>query len=126
MSNDFIRRIKSEISRAEHASDSVIKQIEEELERNATAELWILHGDALQLADEEKFDVEEAEASYMTALELDPKAADAYESLGHFTFAVHDDARAAVQYFQRAIELGAGASAREGLKEAQDELTELS
>jgi tetratricopeptide (TPR) repeat protein len=126
MSSDFVRRIKSEISRAEHASPSVLAEIEDELAIRPSAELWILRGDALQLSDDDDEDViEEVEASYRQALELDPSSADAYESLGHFLFSVHDDAGASIDCFRRALALGAGLSAREGLKEAEDELAEM-
>ncbi|HEY0140914.1 MAG TPA: hypothetical protein VGF48_08460 [Thermoanaerobaculia bacterium] len=125
MSDDFVRRIKNEIFRAEEASPAVLAQIDEELERQPSAALWILRGDALQLSEDDEYDPQDAETSYLKALELDPQSAEAYESLGHFTFAVNDDARASVQYFQRAIELGAGESAREGLREALDELAEF-
>jgi tetratricopeptide (TPR) repeat protein len=123
MSDSFIRRIKSQISRAEHASADVLEEIEEALQREPSAALWILHGDALQLCDDEER-LEEAEESYEQALELDPKSAEAYESLGHFIFAIHDDARASLPFFEKAIELGAGASAREGLREAREELAD--
>ena len=126
MSSEFVRRIKGEISRAEHASPSVLAEIEDELAMRPSAELWILRGDALQLSDDDDDDViEEVESSYRQALELDPNSADAYESLGHFLFSVHDDAGASIEFFRRAITLGAGASAREGLKEAEDELAEM-
>jgi tetratricopeptide (TPR) repeat protein len=125
MPSDFIRRIKTEISRAERASDDVLAQIDDELERAPSAELWILRGDALQLSDDEDPEgLEEAERSYREALELDPNSADAYESLGHFIYAVWDDARESLDYFRKAIELGAGQSARDGLREAEDELRE--
>lgn len=122
MSDEFIRRIKNEITRDEQASAAVIAEIEDELQRSPSARLWILHGDAIQLADEDEYDIEDAEESYVRALELDPKSAEAYESLGHFVLAVHEDAGAALQYFQRALELGAGASAREGMREAEEAL----
>lgn len=125
MSSDFICRMKSEISRAERASDDVLSQIDEELERAPSAELWILRGDALQLSDDQVEDaLGEVERSYRAALELDPSSADAYESLGHFVLSVSDDARESLDYFRKAIELGAGQSARDGLREAEDELSE--
>jgi tetratricopeptide (TPR) repeat protein len=125
MPSDFIRRIKSEITRAEGASGEIISQIEDELERAPSAELWILRGDAIQLTDDEEVDLDEVEASYLAALELDPNSADAYESLGHFAFGVADDPRAAAEYFRAALARGAGSGAREGLAEAEDELAEL-
>ena len=125
MSSDFIRRIKNEITRAEGASGEILAQIEEELDRAPSAELWILLGDAIQLSDDDEVDLDDVEASYLAALELDPNSADAWESLGHFAFGVADDARAAAEYFRAAIKHGAGAGAREGLAEAEDELAEL-
>jgi len=125
MSTDFIRRIKSEITRAEGASEQLLEEIDAELNRAPTAELWILRGDAIQVSDADDADLDEVEASYLAALELDPNSADAYESLGHFAFGVADDPRTAAEYFRAAISRGAGASAREGLRDAEDELAEL-
>lgn len=125
MASEFVRRMKSEISRAEHASPDVLDRIEDELERDPSAELWILRGDAIQLSEADDSDLEEAARSYLEAIELDPGSAEAYESLGHFTFAVNDDPRESVEYFRKAIALGAGPSAREGLREAEEELEEL-
>lgn len=122
MPSDLIRRLKSEIARAAHASSETLAQIEEELQREPSAELWILHGDAIQVSDGDEYDPEDAEHSYRMALELDPESADAYESLGHLTFSAHDDAAASLEYFRKAIALGAGDSAREGLKEAEEEI----
>ncbi|HEX7154715.1 MAG TPA: hypothetical protein VF618_24730 [Thermoanaerobaculia bacterium] len=122
MSNDFIRRIKEEITRAEHASEDVLADIEEELERNPSAALWILRGDAIQLSDLEDEELDEAEASYRQALELEPNSAEALESLGHFMLDMNDEPQTAADYFRRAIALGAGKSAREGLREAEDAL----
>lgn len=122
MSSDFIRRMKGEITRTEHASAALLAEIEDELERAPSAELWILRGDALQLSDSDEDDLDEVEASYRKAIELDPNSADAYESLGHFILAMDDDAEASLEYFRKALALGAGDSAREGLREAEAEL----
>jgi tetratricopeptide (TPR) repeat protein len=122
MTSEFIQRIREEILRAEAASPSILAQIEQELGREQSAELWILRGDAIQLSNGDEYDLQDAETSYLKALELDPASAEAYESLGHFTFALKDDARGSLHYFQRAIELGAGQGAREGLRDAMDEL----
>ena len=124
MASAFIRRVKDEIAQAGGASPEIVSQIEEELERAPTAELWILRGDAIQLCEDDEIEIEDAEASYRQALELDPRSADAFESLGHYTYAILDDARGALEYFHRAIELGAGPSAREGLREAQEEIAD--
>lgn len=91
-----------------------------------SAELWILRGDAIQLSDGEDYELDDAEASYRNAIQLDPDCAAAYESLGYFTYAVLDDARASLQFFQKAISLGAGPSAQQGLQDAEDEIRESS
>jgi tetratricopeptide (TPR) repeat protein len=122
---EFIDNMRSEIARAGYASPSVLARIEQELARETSAELWILRGDALQLTEGDELDLQEAENSYLKALELEPGSAEAYESLGYFTYGVKDDARASLPYFQRAIELGAGESAHAGLREALDEIAEF-
>ena len=123
MAGDFIARVKHEIARAEYVPRNLLDEIERELDRHPSAELWILLGDAIQLsACHESLD--DVESSYRRALELDPSSADAHESLGHFMFAVKADASGSLQYFQRALELGAGVTAREGLNAAIDDLAE--
>ena len=124
--SEFARRIRREITSAEEASTSIIAEIDDELERAPSAELWILRGDAIQLCDdEEAYDLEEAGASYERALELEPNNAEAFESLAHYTFSVLDDPAKSVELFRKAISLGAGASAKEGLREAEQELADL-
>lgn len=123
MAGDFIARIKHEIGRAEYVPPNLLDEIERELQRHPSAELWILLGDAIQLSDRHE-SLEDVERSYRRALELDPGSADAYESLGHFIFAVKSDARGSLRYFQRALELGAGVTAREGLSAAVNDVAE--
>ena len=86
--------------------------------------LWCKRGDLIQLLDEasERYTLEEAEISYQKAIEINPINEEAYESLGHFYDCVLDDPRKAIEYFQRAIELGAGESAQLGLKQAKSQL----
>lgn len=117
MAEDLIARIKNEIARAEHVPLSVLDEIERELQRNPSVELWILRGDAIQLSDGYT-SLEDVEASYRRALALYPRSADAHESLAHFIFTVKSDARGSIEYFQRALELGAGMTARDGLSAA--------
>lgn len=124
MADDVIRRIRNKIPTTEDVSSTLLAEIEDELQRQPSAELWILRGDAIQLSDGNFRNLPDAEASYHEALAVDPESADAYESLGYFTYAVKDDARGALPFFQRAIELGAGASAHDGLREALEELAE--
>lgn len=125
MNSEFVTRVKAEITQAGGASLSILADIERELQREPAADLWILRGDAIQLSDGAEYALEDARTSYLRAFALDPYCADAYESLGHFTYAVEDDARGSVHYFQRAIELGAKETARQGLREAMDEIAEF-
>lgn len=121
MSSEFIDRIRDEIRRDGGASNDLLRRIEDELRSHPSAELWILRGDAIQLSDGEDYELDDAETSYRNAIQLDPGCAAAYESLGYFTYAVKDDARASLQFFQKAIALGAGPSAQQGLQDAEDE-----
>lgn len=123
MAGDFIARIKHAIARAEYVPSNLLREIERELHRHPSAELWILFGDAIQLSDRHD-SLEEVERSYRRALELDPSSADAHESLGHYLFAVKADTRGSLRFFQRALELGAGVTAREGLSAAVNDLAE--
>lgn len=124
MIDDIDRRIRQRIETAGRASSGDLAEIRRELERSPSVDLWILLGDAIQLSDGVDYDLEDAEASYRNALELDPNSADAHESLAFFTFAVRGDTRASIPLFRLAIDLGAGISAREGLQAAVNDLDE--
>ena len=122
----LISRLRIQIFESGEASASILEQIASELERAPSAELWILRGDAIQLSDGSAYSLNDAEISYFRALELDPLSAEAHESLGHFTFAVKDDAVASIKHFREAIALGAGPSAEQGLQAAETEIAESS
>jgi len=124
MANDFVHRTKQEIAKAKRVSAETLAQIERELERFPSADLWILRGDAIQLSEARNYDLEDAELSYRKALDIEPGSADAYESLAHFILAVKANARDSLPLFRRAIELGAGLSAHEGLRAAITDLAE--
>ena len=98
MADDVIRRIRNKIPTTEDVSSTLLAEIEDELQRQPSAELWILRGDAIQLSDGNFRNLQDAEASYHEALAVDPESADAYESLGHFTYAIKDDARGALPF----------------------------
>lgn len=102
-----------------------MRQIEAALEESPSAELWILRGDAIQLSEGNTYTLAEAEQSYMRAVELEPSLPEPYESLGYFYLAVMNDAANANTFFERAIALGGGESALQGLEEAVSELREL-
>ena len=88
-----------------------------------SVELLILRGQLIQLiAGDREDELDEALACYQEALELDPDSAAANEEIAHFLDAVMDEPAEAVLYFRKAIALGAGASADEGLREALSQL----
>ena len=122
----FRAAILDEVVRAEHATDAALALIDEALRRfPESARLWCLHGDLLQLrVDDEEQGLEQAGDSYLRAAELAPDDPEPYESLGHFHDAVMDDPGRAAEYFRKAVALGAGESAREGLAEALAQLDE--
>jgi tetratricopeptide (TPR) repeat protein len=124
MRTEFHEEIRRKIADAGGTSPALLKEIDRELTQRPSASLWVLRGDALQLSDGGATALDEAERSYREALDLDPNFGEAYEALGHFVFAVRDDAAASSAYFRRALELGAGQSALEGLDESEAEVRE--
>jgi len=86
-------------------------------------ELWCLRGDLIQISnDEGRYRLEDAEASYTRAAEIDPEDPEAFESLGFYYDAICADPGKAEPFFRRAIDLGADESAHEGLAEVMAEL----
>jgi len=122
----FVERIRSEVVRAGGATDSAFRLLEDGLQNHPlSVALWCLRGDVIQLAGEDgPHTFDEAEASYLRAAELAPTDPEPIESLGHFYDDVMDDPLRAEPYFRRAIALGAGASAQEGLAQVLEELAE--
>ena len=106
------------------ASEGDIDTLDDILEAEGpSVELLILRGQLIQLmADGRPDELEEAFACYQEALELDPDSASAHEEIGHFLDDVADEPEEAVPFFRKAIELGAGASAREGLRAVLSQL----
>jgi tetratricopeptide (TPR) repeat protein len=74
------------------------------------------------VADEEPDALEEALTCFQDAVKLDPASAEAYEELAHFLDDVADEPAEAEVFFRRAIELGAGESAHEGLRDVLSQL----
>lgn len=79
-----------------------------------SAELWDYYGDLLQMSSEE-FPIERSQECYEKALQCYPSFATAHESLGHLYGSHIEDIPKAEASFLRAIEFGAGDSARVGL-----------
>ena len=119
-----IVEIRRRVSRQGEASPQDIDELDDIPETEGpTADLLILRGQLIQLvADGRPEEIDEAFACYQEALELDPTSATAHEEMGHFLDAVADDPGEAVHFFRKAIELGAGESASEGLREALSQL----
>ena len=88
-----------------------------------SVEALILRGQLIQLvADGSPDELEEAFACYQEAIELDPASASAHEEIGHFLDDFADDPAEAAVFFRKAIELGADASAKEGLRDVVSRL----
>jgi Tfp pilus assembly protein PilF len=117
--------IRAHIRAEDGASEAILRRIDHAVANDPSAELWVLRGDAIQLGDGTIHSLKDAEESYLHALEIDPRYADAFESLGHFYYAVLDDPQKSIRFFERAIALGAGRSASDGLTNALTELSEL-
>ena len=116
--------IRRRVAREGVASPDDIDAIDDILEaEGVSVELLILRGQLIQLvADGRADELEEAFACYQEAVELDPASAEAHEEIGHFLDDVAEDPREAAIFFRKAIELGAGPSAHEGLLEVLAQL----
>jgi len=121
-----IADIRRRVAREGAAHPEDIEEIDDILEEvGPTVELLILRGQLIQLAAEGRpLELEEAFACFEEALELDPGSAQAHEEIGHFLDDVADDPAEAAEFFRKAIELGAGPSAEEGLREVLSQLAE--
>lgn len=119
-----IADIRRRVAQKGGASGEDVDAVDDILEsEGASAELLILRGQLIQLvAHDRPEELEEALACYQEALELDPGSAEAHEEIGHFLDDVADDPAEAVPFFRKAIELGAGASAEEGLRDVLGQL----
>jgi Tfp pilus assembly protein PilF len=121
--SSFVESIRIRVRRNGVAEARDIAAVETRLASHpACAELWILRGDLILLCEGDGWAVEEALDSYRTALRHDPLNAEAHEEIGHYLHAVEDRPDQAEAYLSKAIELGAGASAREGLNAVMVEI----
>lgn len=72
----------------------------------ASAPLWTMRGDLLQLADADSgYELGEVERCYRKAIESDPLYAPAYEELGRFLALVMDNRRKAKRFLEKARRL---------------------
>ncbi|HEX4822914.1 MAG TPA: hypothetical protein VFV19_01240 [Candidatus Polarisedimenticolaceae bacterium] len=119
-----LNRIRKRVAREGTATPDDIEELDAIVDQEGpTAERLILRGQLMQLvADEEPDALEEALACFRDAVKLDPESAEAYEELAHFLDDVADEPAEAETFFRKAIELGAGDSAREGLRDVLSQL----
>jgi tetratricopeptide (TPR) repeat protein len=122
----YVAAILEEVLRDERATPAALALLDEALTRfPESAALWCLRGDVHQLGEgEDGAAYETAETSYLKAAELDPRNPEPHESLGHLYDAILDEPQRAAECFRKAISLGAGDSAREGLAEVLAQLDE--
>jgi tetratricopeptide (TPR) repeat protein len=122
----YTAAVLEDVLREERLTPTARALLDEALSRFPdSAALWCLRGDVLQLADEDDGAAfEEAEAAYLKAAELEPRNPDPHEGLGRLYDAIFDEPERAAEAFRKAISLGAGASAHEGLAEVLAELDE--
>jgi tetratricopeptide (TPR) repeat protein len=116
--------VRRRVARNGEATEADVDAIDDILEAcGPSAELLVLRGQVIQLvAGDEADALEEAFACYQEALELDPSSAEAHEEIGHFLDDIADEPAEAVPFFRKAIELGAGASAEDGLRASLGQL----
>jgi tetratricopeptide (TPR) repeat protein len=119
-----IAEIRKRVAAEGDAAPEDIDQIDDLLEAEGpTVDLLILRGQLIQLlSDDDPEAMDEAFACYQEAVELDPSSAEANEELAHFLDDVADEPEEAEPFFRRAIELGAGETAREGLRDVLSQL----
>ena len=119
-----IADIRKRVAADGAATPDDIDEIDDLLEAEGpTVDLLILRGQLIQLLPDDDPDAaDEAFACFQEAVELDPSSAEANEELAHFLDDVADEPEEAEPFFRRAIELGAGESARDGLRDVLSQL----
>jgi hypothetical protein len=68
----------------------------------ASAKLWCIRGDLIQLSSGDEYKLEEALMSYKQAIAIDSCFVEAYEEIGHFYDLVMDDPKQAEPFFNKA------------------------
>lgn len=103
---------RAEMRRLQQAGDSDgLLEFFRGLEQNAnlTPEELVVRGRCILLGPEDNpYTLEDAERSYLQALEVDPTYIPAILELGFYYYTVEDDARKALPYFERVLALTRG------------------
>ena len=121
---EIIDAIGEEVAEHDRATPRAMQLVEEGLkEYPASARLWILRGDLIQVSDDvDTYSLDDALDSYQTAVEIEPSSAEAHESIGHFLDAVANRPKEAEGYFRKALALGGGKASEEGLAQVLQQL----
>ena len=85
--------------------DEALELIEQIPENFRTSEIFLLKGICIQLSENLKFDLNEAEYSFKKAIELDSNNIEAKMELGWFYFNVLDESKKADKEFGDALEV---------------------
>ncbi len=85
--------------------DEALELIEQIPENFRTSEIYLLKGICIQLSENLKFDLREAEVSFKKAIELDSNHIEAKMELGWFYFNVLDESQKANKQFGDALEI---------------------
>jgi hypothetical protein len=119
-----VLRIRAEVARQGRVNRKALLLVETALVRFPhSVALWCLRGDLIQLSeDDDLYSLESAAESYLTASTLNPTNPEPFESLGHFYDTVMDDPARAEPFFRKALSLGAGQSASQGLASVLEQL----
>jgi Tfp pilus assembly protein PilF len=119
----MINEIPARVRERGYARPSEVRALRKLATETRSAATFVAVGHLIQLLEDvAEFQLSDAEAAYLSAIEIDPACADAYVSLGHFYDAVMDDPARAKPFFERAVALG-DESARAALRAVIEQLT---
>ncbi len=121
---EIIEAIGEEVAKHESATPAALRLVEQGVKQYpASASLWMIRGDLIQVSDDDgRYSLDDALESYRTALALEPSRPEVHESIGHYLDAVAEKPAEAEAYFRKALDLGGGKSAREGLAQVLEQL----
>ena len=110
--------IQSQITGPTDITPALLEELEAGLRQfPESVRLWLLRGNLIQLgADDPRWSLLDAELSYIKASALSPSDPEPLEELGYLYDCVLGDPARAEPLFRRALALGAGDSAADGLR----------